>query len=454
MKSIRKRTMIIYALVFVFLAGFGVHVFRMFINAKEWALHTSNTYLYTGDVTDLGTIKDCNDVVLAKTENGKRVYNTSSDVRRSMLHTVGDGNPSIATSIQTNFQSGLWGYNIVTGLNSPSFMSNKRDVRLTLDSKVCSAALSSMDRYKGAVAVYNYKTGKIVCMVSLPTYDPVSPPDFDKDYTGDYEGVYLNRVLSTTYAPGSVFKIITSVAALKYLPDIESRSFECNHVKEVGGGKLTCHGTHGTIGFNSAFTNSCNIAFGEMAMSIGANNMQNNAKTLGFGERFDISGVKTAASVYDVSKAGKLDLAWSGVGQYEDMLNPMHMLIILGAIANDGVPVMPYFVDEVISDLGVEKTKSEMGRSFMDSSHAKRLQKLMSNAASSYGGSSAFGGLQKVCAKTGTAEVGKDKKENAWIAGFSMDDNTPYAFVAIMEEAGGGAKYAIPTIAGVLRTLK
>lgn len=453
MRSIRKRTMIIYALVFAFLAGFGVHVVRIFMNAKDWALNPSNTYL-SADVTDLGIIKDCNDVILAKTEDGKRVYNKSSDVRRSMLHIVGDEKTSIATAIQTNLQSGLWGYNIVTGLNPPDFMSNKRDVKLTLDSKVCSVALNSMDRYKGAVAVYNYKTGKIVCMVSLPTFDPVSPPDFDKDYTGDYEGVYINRVLSASYAPGSVFKIITSIAALKYLPDIDSTNFMCNHEKEVGGGKLTCHSTHGSIGFNSAFIGSCNIAFGEISMSIGAENMTSNAKILGFGENFDISGVKTKASVYDVSEAGKLDLAWSGVGQYKDLLNPMHMLMILGAIANDGVPVMPYFVDEMISDIGVEKTKSAMGRSFMDSSHAKRLQKLMSDAASSYGGSSAFGGLQKVCAKTGTAEVAKGEKENAWIAGFSQDENTPYAFVAIMEKAGGGAKYAIPMISKVLRVLK
>lgn len=454
MKSIRKRTMIIYALVFAFLAGFCIHVSRLFINAKEWALNPSNTYLYTGDVTDLGTIKDCNDVVLAKTENGKRVYNTSSNIRRSMLHTVGDGNTSIATAIQTNFQSGLWGYNIVTGLNPPDFMSNKRDVKLTLDSKVCCAALNSMAKYKGAVAVYNYRTGKIVCMVSLPTYDPVSPPDFERDYTGDYEGVYINRVLSASYAPGSVFKVITSIAALKYLPDIDSKSFECDHVKEVGGGKLTCHSTHGSVGFNSAFTGSCNIAFGEIAMSIGATNMTNNAKTLGFGEQFDISGVKTKASVYDVSNAGKLDLAWSGVGQYEDMLNPMHMLIVLGAIANDGTPVMPYFVDEVVSDLGVEKTKSIVGRSFLQTGQAHKLQKMMSDAASSYGGSSAFGGLRKVCAKTGTAEVGKDKKENAWIAGFSQDENTPYAFVAIVEDAGSGIEHAVPVISGVLRNLK
>ena len=66
----------------------------------------------------------------------------------------------------------------------------------------------------------------------------------------------------------------------------------------------------------------------------------------------------------------------------------------------------------------------------------------------------AFGGMKEVCAKTGTAEVGENKKPNAWIAGFSKNESTPYAFVVVMENAGGGAQYAIPVAANVLSLLK
>lgn len=454
MRSIRQRSIIVCLLTLVFVVGLATYVVRLVLNAEKWALDKHNPRLGSAGVTDLGVIKDCNDVVLAQTINDKRLYSTESKVRMAMLHVVGDDASFIDTSIQSNYQTGIWGYNIVTGLNPPEFISNKRDIKLTLDSKVCCKAVESMGKYKGAVIVYNYKTGKVVCMSSLPTYDPMSPPDLDRDYTGEYEGAYLNRALSASYTPGSIFKIITSIAALKHYPSVESEIFNCQHTYNIGDSKITCVGTHGNIGFNSAFVNSCNVAFAKIAINVGSAGMMDTTKELGFGESFEVSGVSTKKSKYNVSGISEVDLGWSGVGQYDTLVNPMHMLIILGAIANDGVPVMPYFVDSIISQENIEQVSAKEGSRLCSATNAAKIKDMMRNAVKYSYGDNAFGGMKEVCAKTGTAEVGENKKPNAWIAGFSKNESTPYAFVVVMENAGGGAQYAIPVAANVLSLLK
>ena len=99
-------------------------------------------------------------------------------------------------------------------------------MKLTLDADLCKTAYEALEGKKGAVVVYNYKTGAILCEVSTPSFDPGAPPaDLDTDETGKYEGVYLNNVLSSTYTPGSVFKVVTTAAAIENIPDLDSRTF-------------------------------------------------------------------------------------------------------------------------------------------------------------------------------------------------------------------------------------
>ena len=73
-------------------------------------------------------------------------------------------------------------------------------------------------------------------MVSTPTYDPENRPDIENDETGQYDGVFLNKVLSASMTPGSTFKIITCAAAIDNIPDINERVFTCSGEIEVDGG--------------------------------------------------------------------------------------------------------------------------------------------------------------------------------------------------------------------------
>ncbi len=96
-------------------------------------------------------------------------------------------------------------FNPITGVVSPFGSSvTGSNIKLTISSDVSAAALQALNGKKGAVAVYNYKTGEVLCMVSSPTFDPLNIPS-DIETNSTYEGVYLNNALSSTYTPGSIF---------------------------------------------------------------------------------------------------------------------------------------------------------------------------------------------------------------------------------------------------------
>ena len=445
MKKTRRRSLVIYILSIGFFIGLGLFVFRLVTNAETGVMKPINEHLSGDELNQSGSIYDRNGVILAQSKDQKRVYNEDANIRRALLHTIGDDSPNISTSIQNVYKSELFGYNFILGLSAPKKFRTSKDITLTLDSKLCKFAYQRLSGKKGTVGVYNYKTGEILCIVSTPTYDPENIPDISTDVSGKYEGVYLNRFLSGALTPGSTFKIITSTAAIENLPDIHDTTFDCQQTKTVAGEKITCIGYHGNVGIKRAFETSCNIAFADIAMELGANQMTSCANKLGFNKNFSIDGITLAKSIYDVNDATEASIGWSGVGQYNDLVNPAHMMIINGAIANGGTPIQPYMIKHMTSSLGIKShvgtTKKEA--EMMTESTASQVSDLMRSAVKNNYGNSMFGNLE-VCAKTGTAEVSNDKSKepHSWMVGFSKDIDCPLAFVVVVENGGSGIEVA------------
>lgn len=452
MKSTRVRSIVVNILAAAFVVGLGFFVYLLLTSGETWASSPINQHLASGQLKSAGSVFDRNGVTLAKSEDGKRVYNDNLSIRRATLHTVGDDSRFISTAVQSAFRSNLVGYNFVTGISLSQFSGRGDDITLTLDSDVCLAAYNALGDRKGAAVVYNYVTGEILGMVSTPTYDPANrPKDIDKDKTGKYDGVYLNRVLSSSYAPGSTFKIITCAAAIENIPDIDTRKFTCKGSIEVDGEKITCLSHHGTIGFEDGMAKSCNIVFAELAMELGKDVMTKTAESMGFNKSLVIEGIPTAKCSYDVSKANKRNLGWSGIGQYTDLVNPMYMAVLCGAIANDGTPVIPYFVDRITSPLGVPTHVgyAGFGERMLKKETAKRLKEIMRYTVKSNYGDKMFPGLT-VCAKTGTAEVDEGKQPHGWMVGFSTDEDCPLAFAVIVENSGYGISQAGPVATAMM----
>ena len=141
---------------------------------------------------------------------------------------------------------------------------------------------------------------------------------------------------------------MTLAAALETVDDIEEQSFYCDGSYTIGADKITCETGHGTQNLKQAFRNSCNCAFGEIALQVGAENMEKYAKAYGLTEGVTFDGITTADGNYEAVGAADANLAWSGIGQYKDQVNPCAFLI---AILRTERPLKDYFLKKYISGL-------------------------------------------------------------------------------------------------------
>ena len=123
------------------------------------------------------------------------------------------------------------------------------------------------------------------------------------------------------------------------------------------------------------------------------------------------------------------------------------MVMICGAIANGGTTVEPTYIKDgtssMLQAIGINSGSS--GREMFSESTAAKLDEVMRYTITDYYGDYLFGGLS-VCAKTGTGEVGDDKEPNAWMVGYSKDEDCPLAFACVVEDAGFGFSYAGPVV--------
>ncbi len=463
-----QRSYLVLFVALAFFAGMCFLAFRVVTQSTRWVQHPYNGHAEASDgLANAGEITDRDGVMLAYNdeESGHRKYNDDIDVRESLLHVVGDKSMSISTSIQSMFRADLTGYNFILGMGLPKSLKSNRDVQLTVDADACKAAYEALGDRKGACVVYNYKTGEVLCSVSNPTYDPEDPPDAETINSSEwYNGVYLDNVISSTYTPGSTFKIITSAAAIENIPDIYQRTFECNGSIEIGGNTINCteaHSQYGEITFEEAFAHSCNVVFAQLAIEIGPEKMKETADKMGFNsDAVKMSGIPIAMSYYEADGADENTLAWTGIGQgfgkYEDRANPLRMAMVAGAVANSGTAVSPFIVQDdgsLMNKLGIA-TNKDGDTNMLSAATATKLQGLMKAAANYY--SASYGikvGDLPFCAKTGTAERGDGKDETAWFVGYIEDANHPYAFAVVVEEGGAGATAAAPVADAAISAL-
>ena len=440
MKRILKRSTLILVFTLLFIGGASFFCVELVFNADDWANQPYNAHISgNGGLEQAGAVYDRNGTVLAKTQGTDRVYNENYSVRVGLLHTVGDNSLNISTAVQSKYRSQLTGYSLIWGLNMPQSLRTSHDITLTVDANASAAAYDALSAYgkQGACVVYDYKTGEVISSVSTYSYDPEAPPEINEDNEHEYEGVYLDHVLSSSYTPGSIFKLVTAAAAIENIPDLFERTWYCEGHEDIGGQEVRCVDgeAHGTLDFYGALEHSCNIVFAELAVELGPEKMTAAAEKMGINLSYEIDDVSTAKGHYDVSKATTNELAWSGV-QYNDEVNPMQMAILCGAIANGGNSVNPTYIKSGTGDLlkmiGLNDTKS---RELLKSSTASTLSRSMPSYT--------FGSLS-VRAKTGTAEVGDEKSPNAWMVGFSTDEDCPLAFACVVEDAGFGSQYARP----------
>ncbi len=460
MKMIRRRGYFLLILIIAFLAGTGFLLYSFFTNADSWALKTYNKHLYNyGTLVGAGTVYDSDNVELAKTVDRKRVYAEGRETRKSTLHIVGDPKNSISTGVQKVYGSRLTGYNKVFGVYSLKKYGEGDDIKLTVDSEICNRAYEALNGRKGTVGVINYKTGDIICCVSNPTYDVNYPPSASEiENDEDYEGLFINRLFSARYVPGSTFKIVTAICAIENIPDVFERTWDC-------GGKFTpskgtdiiCNADHGhKVDFETALAKSCNSVFAQLAIELGEDKLNETAKRLGIGSTVKVSGeIEAYPGKWNVDGIAEDKLGWTGIGQGDTRIAPITMLRIVSAIANGGDAVSMNVVENAFSKAGkrLNITLPTNKTRLMEPQVASTMKDMLRNNVKNQYGDWRYEGLN-LCAKSGTAQIDSDENHNiAWFTGFMDDDSCPYAFVVAIEHGNSGSQTAGPVANRVMQAV-
>lgn len=324
-------------------------------------------------------------------------------------------------------------------------------LELTIDPDVQAAAVEALGDRRGAAVALDPTTGEILAMVSRPSFDPNALSSHqlnavDEAYTQlteDPAKPLVNRAIAgDLYPPGSTFKLVLAAAAL------ESGSYQPDSELE-GPQTYTLPGTETTLpNFGGAACDpsdtptlaesvqvSCNTSFAWLAGELGAEAIREQAEAFGFGEPLEVP-MSVTPSIYP-DELDDAQLALTGIGQFEVRETPMQVAMISAAIANGGVTMTPYLVEEVRdSDLEVIERSEPRARSRAVSEEtAEQLTAMMQLVVERGSGQSvAIDGVE-VAGKTGTAEYGDSGGAHAWFTGFAPADDPQIAVAVIVESA-------------------
>ena len=184
---------------------------------------------------------------------------------------------------------------------------------------------------------------------------------------------------------------------------------------------------------------SCNSAFGEIAVELGAEKLLATAKSMGFNTQLYSKEIRLTQSRFSPSETSKSELGWAGIGQSTTLVNPAHFLSIMGAIANGGTGYAPDRIRSVGVFSEIVGRMPETVITIKPETALKLNAMLRSNVEDEYGDWK-FENLQ-MCGKTGTAQI-DGEKSHSWFAGYSQRSDLPLAVVCVAEHAGHGSGVA------------
>ncbi len=434
------------AFVILFIVLIGYLGFSVMVYGETWFSMPYNPRIAAArENVQAGTIFDRNGVRLAWTEDSGRQYAGDSATRKAVAHLVGDTKGK-TVGAETYFSRYLYGYdkNVLERLNlavaGKDF--NGSDIKLTVDSKLCRYIYRNMG-YNGAVVVLDYKTGQVLASVSKPSFDPEDIPDAGEDENQGSE--YVNRATQGRYPPGSTMKIITAAAAIDQGVDF---SYICTGSQTIGGQNITCpeKGGHGTVTLQTAFEESCNTYFGMLSTKLGGATLEQYANRFMYNTNFNFPDFMLYSSKFQNS-ADPGDVAWEGIGQYNDLITPMHNAMIAACIGNGGVMRQPKLLLDVLHNKKSVYTYDAGALTApVGQETAAKLKDLMEKTVRQGTATAAQLSGYTVGGKTGTAEYVEDgqTKNHSWFVGFVDSPEHPLAICVVLEGAGYGSAYATP----------
>ncbi|MFC6083286.1 peptidoglycan D,D-transpeptidase FtsI family protein [Sphaerisporangium aureirubrum] len=330
-------------------------------------------------------------------------------------------------------------------------------VDLTLVPKAQEAAYRDLKSSgkRGAVVALDPKTGAVLTMVSVPSFDPntMAVPDkakaaqaYNKLDKNENEPL-INRAIAKTYAPGSTFKVVTSAA---YLSEDDSRdvntTVDAPDILPLPGTTIGLRNYHGEscggrASLLDALTISCNTAFASMALEMGYDKLSEQSAKFGVGQELSIP-LSVARS--DIGKdEGKAALAKTAIGQQSNQMTPLQMAMIAAGIANEGKVMKPYLINKIVSPDGdeIDGARPQEMDEAISPEVAGELRQMMIGVVQNGTGTTAQIPNVTVAGKTGTAETSPGAPSHAWFISFAPAED-PKVAVAVFVESGSAGNDA------------
>ncbi len=351
-------------------------------------------------------------------------------------------------------------------------------LELTIDARAQQAAEQGLGNQRGAVVALDPRTGAILAMVSHPQYDPNSLTSHDVNQVQrNWAALSANRgrplinraIAGDLYPPGSTFKVVTAAAALSSGEFTETSPVEAGAALRMPGTTATlrnsgggaCNG--GSADLTVALTRSCNTAFGALGMQLGGDALRAQAEKFGFTKQLSVPMSVTPSSVGDTP--GEPQEAFSAIGQQDVRVTPLQMAMVAAAVANDGVVMQPYLIDQTRgADLQVMgKTEPKELDRATSQEVADALTRMMQKVVEEGTGTRAQISGVAVAGKSGTAEHGYNegvkRPPHAWFIAFAPADDPKVAVAVVVEDGGeagseaAGGRVSAPIARDVMRAV-
>ncbi|MET8559572.1 penicillin-binding transpeptidase domain-containing protein [Streptomyces flaveolus] len=330
------------------------------------------------------------------------------------------------------------------------------NVLTTIDPAVQKAAYRALGDKKGGAVAIDPKTGRILAVVSTPSYDPSALTDANtagaawKTLNADKDKPLTNRALRQPLPPGSTFKLVVAAAALEdgLYGNVDEPTDSPNPYRLPGtvrdldneNKSAPC----GNASIRVALRYSCNNVFGHMAVQLGQDKVKAMAEKFGFDDAQDLP-VRAYASVYP-SGMDKAQTALSGIGQFDVTATPLQMAMVSAAIANGGKLVSPHMVSQITDsggDVLQDYDDSAGTKEIISSTTAEQLQSAMRTVVKDGTGTNALIDGVTVGGKTGTAQHGENNSKTpyAWFTSYGKSEsNGKEVAVAVMVEQSDAAR--------------
>lgn len=341
---------------------------------------------------------------------------------------------------------------------------------LTLDERIQKLCEDSLEGKAGAICAIDPANGEVLALVSKPDFDPslfterLSPSHTQQLFT-DQGLPMFNRAIQSQYAPGSLFKIVTAIAALeeKVIRPDETMTMRCRGTFRIGNREFKCwkEGGHGRLDIVQAIAQSCDIFFYQLGLRVGADKIAQYAQMLGLGKGLGISLPSEAMGLVPDSTWKKIhfgekwypgDTANMSIGQGYLEVSPLQMVSLISMIANGGTIYKPLVVKKIIDGRGkiIETFQPEViGKPRISSETLSIIRKGLREAVLS--GTSQvvkFKGLS-VAGKTGTAQ-NPHGEDHAWFICYAPEEAPVIALAILVEHGGHGASAAAPLARQIL----